>query len=84
MCGINSCITADVYNSTTWDIIQNDSKPNREFRGLREFPFSISSNPHNSIGYKLKQLNSVSIAPNLFILLITPQGQSSKSWEVKN
>lgn len=48
MCGINPCVTADVYNSTPWDITHNDLKGKQESRVLHEFPFSFSSSPDNS------------------------------------
>lgn len=78
MCGINPCIPADVYNSTSWDITSRMTwKPNHEFRGLYEFPLSIFNNPDNSTGYKLKQLYIMNKDPSPFILLITPQLQFS-------
>lgn len=78
MSGINSGISADVYNSTSWDITSRMTwKPNHEFRRLYEFPLSIFINPDNSRGYKLKQLHIINKAPSPFILLITPQLQFS-------
>lgn len=78
MRGINPCIPADVYSSTPWDITSRMTrKPDCEVRELYQFPLSISSNPEHSIGYKLEQLYIICMAPNPFVMLITPQLQLS-------
>ena len=78
MCGINPCISSDVYNSTSWGITSRMTwKPNHEYRKLYEFPLSIFNNPASCIGYKLKKLYIINKAPSLFILLIIPQQQFS-------